>query len=185
MHGLFDICYRLDLLPTPLTASPFLWPDYDIHTSNNLVATSRQLTKLLYKTSCYTYKLYCIQTSYFAGLVGTWTVLQSHAMSPPAAWVDCALATDNWHSEFACTEVYGVIAEDSGDQELAAVVQIESEHALVPLAMRHCETSVQKQAEESSVAAGTGSGHCSTDCTPHLKCRMLDPQNLGANVHWF
>ena len=50
-------------------------------------------------------------------------MLQSRAMSPPAAWVDCALATDNWHSEFACAEVHGVIAEeDSGGQELAAAV---------------------------------------------------------------
>ena len=112
--------------------------------------------------------------AYFAGLVGTWTVLQNHAMSPPAASVACAQATGHWHSEFACAEVHGVIAEDSNDQELAAAVQIESEHALVPPVTRHCEASVQKRAEEGSVAAGTGSGHCSTDCAPHLWCRMLD-----------
>ena len=112
-------------------------------------------------------------------------MLQSRATSPPAAWVDCALATDNWHSEFACAEVHGVIAEeDSGGQELAAAVQIETDHALVPLATRHCEASLQKRTEEGSAVVGTCLCQYSTDCTPHLWYRMLDHQNVGANLHW-
>ena len=99
-------------------------------------------------------------------------------MSPPAAWVDCGLATDNWHSEFACAEVHGAIAEeDSGCQELAAAVRIETDHALVPLATRHCEASVQKRTEEDSVVAGTCLGQYLTDCTPHLWYRMLGHQH--------